>query len=135
MNALEFSNQNVEESIQIFRKFLEQHHRSDIIRILLHDDPSEHFSVVVNTLELIEMTDNRVSHLLLAEPNRMLPLFDQALSNALNVILQQHNNRHLMVFKPKLHVRLSNLPICPELRRNTLPKSPDIGHFLAITGQ
>ncbi|EDO42446.1 predicted protein [Nematostella vectensis] len=39
-----------------------------------------------------------------------------------------------MSFKPNIHVRLSNLPICPELKRSTIPKSSDMGRFLAVSG-
>ena len=132
-DGLPITSQNLENGF-IFQEYLEEHHKDDIVRILLQDDSSKHFSVVVNTLEFIESTDDQVSHLLLAEPNLMLPLFDQSFKKALIAVMQRHESREFMVFKPNLHVRLSNLPICPELRRDVLPKSSDIRSFLAITG-
>ena len=135
MDESQVSCQDIDGNVVVLQEFLEEHHSGDIVRILFQDDSSEHFSVVVNTLELIESTDNQLSHLLLAEPRKMLPLFDQALSRAVTSIMQRHENHDLMAFKPNLHVRLSNLPICPELRRDTLPKSSDVSRFIAITGQ
>ena len=36
--------------------------------------------------------------------------------------------------KSKTHVRLGNLPICPELTRTKLPRASDVGHFLSLSG-
>jgi DNA helicase MCM9 len=41
---------------------------------------------------------------------------------------------NLQSLKQHLHVRLGNLPICPELTRTKLPRASDVGHFLSITG-
>ena len=119
--------------VAVFQAFLEKHHRDDIARILLSEDPSAQFSVVVNVLELFD-SNIEVSQKLLAEPNKMLPLFDSALSQAAVTIMQENTTQVSMSFKSNLHVRLSNLPVCPELRRDKVPKSSDIGCFLAVSG-
>lgn len=36
--------------------------------------------------------------------------------------------------KPHVHARITGLPVCPELVRDTLPRTSDIGSFLSITG-
>lgn len=36
--------------------------------------------------------------------------------------------------KPWIHARVTGLPICPELTRDTVPKSSDIGCFLSVSG-
>ncbi|XP_026196431.1 DNA helicase MCM9 isoform X2 [Anabas testudineus] len=33
-----------------------------------------------------------------------------------------------------LHSRITGLPVCPELTRDTIPRSRDVGHFLSVTG-
>ncbi|KAG7999789.1 DNA helicase MCM9 [Nibea albiflora] len=32
------------------------------------------------------------------------------------------------------HARITGLPVCPELTRDTIPRSRDVGHFLSVTG-
>jgi len=45
-----------------------------------------------------------------------------------------HPNRQNMVLKPFTHVRVANLPLCPELTRTTIPRTADLFRFLAVTG-
>ncbi|KAL9967665.1 hypothetical protein ACROYT_G025945 [Oculina patagonica] len=122
-----------DECIAVFQAFLQEHHKEDITSALLADDPSCQYSVVVNALELFD-SNIEVSQKLLAAPNRMLPLFDGALAQAAVTIMQESATQVSMSFKSHLHVRLSNLPICPELRRDKIPKTSDIGRFLAVSG-
>lgn len=126
--------QEEDHHLAVFQAFLEEHHRDDISRVLHADDPSDQYCVVVNALELFD-SNIEVSQKILAEPNKMLPLFDAALAQAAVTIMQENTTQVSMSFKSNLHVRLSNLPICPELRRDTIPKSSDIGRFLAVSGE
>lgn len=123
-----------DEYIAVFQAFLQEHHREDITSVLLAEDPSGQYSVVVNALELFD-SNIEVSQKLLAAPNKMLPLFDGALAQAAVTIMQENATQVSMSFKSHLHVRLSNLPICPELRRDKIPKTSDIGRFLAVSGE
>ncbi|CAH3157264.1 unnamed protein product [Porites evermanni] len=125
--------QEEDHHLAVFQAFLEEHHRDDISKVLHADDPSDQYCVVVNALELFD-SNIEVSQKILAEPNKMLPLFDAALAQAAVTIMQENATQVSMSFKSNLHVRLSNLPICPELRRDTIPKSSDIGRFLAVSG-
>lgn len=122
-----------DEYIAVFQAFLEEHHREDITSVLVADDPTGQYCVVVNALELFD-SNIEVSQKLLAAPNKMLPLFDGALAQAAVSIMQENATQLSMSFKSHLHVRLSNLPICPELRRDKIPKTSDIGRFLALSG-
>ena len=126
--------QEEDDHLAVFQSFLEERHRDDLTRILLAQDPSEQYSVVVNALELFD-SNIEVSQKLLAEPIKMLPLFDGALAQAAVTIMQENTTQVSLSFKSNLHVRLSNLPICPELRRDTVPKSSDVGRFLAVSGE
>ena len=40
----------------------------------------------------------------------------------------------VQVSKSNVHIRFSNLPVCPELSRSTVPQSSDVGRLLAISG-
>ena len=72
--------------------------------------------------------------MLLSDPSRLLPLFDEAIKEAATQIYETHWDKGNMTWKPHIHARLSNLPICPELTRTLLPRSGDVGKFLSITG-
>lgn len=126
-------NEDDDTTIAALQSFLEEHHLRDVRQILLQEDISQHYSVTVNTLELFD-SNIHISQSLLAEPMKTLPLFDSALAQAAMTIMQDTDSPSNMSFKPHLHIRLSNLPVCPELKRNTIPKSSDINKFLAISG-
>ena len=123
-----------DECVAVFQAFLEERHKEDITSVLVADDPTGQYCVVVNALELFD-SNIEVSQKLLAAPNKMLPLFDGALAQAAVSIMQGNATQISMSFKSHLHVRLSNLPICPELRRDKIPKTSDIGRFLALSGE
>jgi DNA helicase MCM9 len=72
--------------------------------------------------------------MLLQDPSRLLPLFEEAMKEAATQMYETHWDRGRMTWKPHIHARLSNLPICPELTRTLLPRSGDVGKFLSITG-
>ena len=40
----------------------------------------------------------------------------------------------VQVSKKHIHARVTGLPVCPELTRDTVPKSSDVGCFLSISG-
>ena len=123
-----------DEYMAVFQTFLQEHHREDITGILVAEDPTAQYCVVVNALELFD-SNIEVSQKLLADPNKMLPLFDGALAQAAVSVMQENATQISMSFKSRLRVRLSNLPICPELRRDKIPKTSDIGRFLALSGE
>ncbi|KAJ8298755.1 hypothetical protein KUTeg_022815, partial [Tegillarca granosa] len=75
-----------------------------------------------------------VCDLLLSTPNKVLPLFDIALAEAQSELMTDHPDKDSMCLKKNIHARIMSLPVCPELIRTTLPKTSDVGNFLAITG-
>jgi len=54
-------------------------------------------------------------------------LLSSVLHNMQQVLFAQVRKRHI-------HTRVTGLPVCPELTRDTLPKSSDVGCFLSISG-
>ena len=127
--------QDQREALTVFQSFLEQNHREEIHSILAAATTSEHFSLDVNALEFFD-TNVHVGQFLLKQPVQFLPVFEQALKNAQTALLESNfiNPQVNLNFKEHVHVRFTNLPVCPELTRVNIPKSEDIGFFLAISG-
>lgn len=60
---------------------------------------------------------------------------DSALVEAQKRILENDgsNSRRILTLKPNIHARF-DLPFCPEIHRNTVPKNEDLGCFFKLTG-
>ena len=118
----------------VFQSFLDEKHEREMVGILLYEDAEACYSVVVNSLELFD-SNIEVSQLLVSNPRKILPVFHEALRNCLRSLYDEHRLGNSMKLKKNAFVRLSNLPTCPELTRNTIPKSSDIGRLLALNGK
>ncbi|XP_074846772.1 DNA helicase MCM9 isoform X2 [Carettochelys insculpta] len=118
---------------QVFESYVLENHRNDILRILREKDNEEHYSVIVDALTLFE-TNMEVAEYFNAFPNEVLPIFDNALRRAAMTTLQSASQAHDLSIKQNLHARISGLPVCPELTRERIPKTRDVGHFLSVTG-
>eukprot|EP00039_Didymoeca_costata_P017200 m.316818 g.316818 ORF g.316818 m.316818 type:complete len:790 (+) comp16504_c2_seq9:415-2784(+) len=116
-----------------FKDFLLDEHRDDLEQILFEKDPSSHYSVNVHVITLLD-SNNDLYTRVLKNPTKFLPILDNATQKALSTILHEQTTQNGMTSKPWVHVRLSNLPICPELTRETLPRTCDVGTFLSIHG-
>lgn len=125
------------EFLSAFREFVLQHHHDQITEILLQSDHTCPYGVTINVLDLADRL-NEMSSLLLQDAERLLPIFDEAIKQAATEVYRSHSSvgseEQRMVWKPHIRARLSNLPICPELTRTTLPRNEDVGKFLSITG-
>eukprot|EP00038_Savillea_parva_P001903 m.108353 g.108353 ORF g.108353 m.108353 type:complete len:1026 (+) comp10655_c0_seq4:153-3230(+) len=119
--------------VAAFRQFVEDHHIDQVVDILLQRDHTAHYPLGINVLDLTDRLPDK-GGLLLRFPARLLPLFDDAIKEAASHVYQTSDDRERMTWKPNIHTRLSNLPICPELTRTLLPRSNDVGKFLSITG-
>lgn len=117
----------------VFHNFLDEKHEREMAGILLYPDAEACYSIVVNSLELFD-SNVEVSQLLVSNPRKMLPIFHQALGECLRLLYEEHRLAESMKLKKNAFVRLSNLPTCPELTRNTIPRSSDVGRLLAFTG-
>ncbi|XP_061174591.1 DNA helicase MCM9-like [Saccostrea echinata] len=114
-------------------EFSLEHHRNDLVDVLLHEDQNDHFSISVNALTLFE-NNMMVCDVLLSCPEKTLRFFDLALLEAQSVVMETHSEKDDMGVKKNIHARVMSLPVCPELHRTTLPRAGDVGNFLAITG-
>lgn len=118
----------------VFQTFLDDNYEREMVGILLYEDADACYSVVVNTLELFD-TNIDVSQKLVSNPKKLLPIFHQALKVCLRLLYEEHRLASRMKSKKNVFVRLCNLPTCPELTRDTIPRSSDIGRLLAFTGK
>ncbi|XP_059837216.1 DNA helicase MCM9 [Hypanus sabinus] len=118
---------------QVFESYVVEFHKIDIIHVLEKPDQGAHYPITVNALSLFEIS-MEIGEYLSAFPNELFPVFDNALHRAAMTVLQSHAEPHGLVMKQNLHVRISGLPLCPELTRDRIPKTRDVGHFLSIVG-
>uniref|UniRef100_A0A8C3W402 DNA helicase MCM9 n=1 Tax=Catagonus wagneri TaxID=51154 RepID=A0A8C3W402_9CETA len=118
---------------QVFESYVSEYHKNDILLILKEGDEDAHYSVVVNAMTLFE-TNMEIGEYFNAFPNEVLTIFDSALRRAALTILQSLSHSEGVYMKQNLHARISGLPVCPELVREHIPKTKDVGHFLSVTG-
>ncbi|XP_075354747.1 DNA helicase MCM9 isoform X1 [Mycteria americana] len=118
---------------QVFESYVLEHHRDDILGILREADDEAHYPVVVDALTLFE-TNMEIGEYFNAFPSEVLPIFDSALRRAALAALQAAAAPPQLSVKQNLHARVSGLPVCPELTREHIPKTRDVGHFLSVTG-
>ncbi|XP_077103207.1 DNA helicase MCM9 isoform X1 [Siphateles boraxobius] len=118
----------------VFETYVMEHHKNDVLQIFQEASEETHYPVVVNAMTLFE--DNmEVGECFNAFPSQVLPIFDNALHRAAQTISQTSSAlQGSFSRKHNLHVRISGLPMCPELTRDHIPKARDVGHFLSVTG-
>nr|XP_055042801.1 DNA helicase MCM9 [Misgurnus anguillicaudatus] len=118
----------------VFETYVMEHHKNDVLQILQETSGNAHYPVVVNAMTLFE--DNmEVGECFNAFPSQVLPIFDNALQRAALSISQScFPLQQSFTLRHHLHVRMSGLPVCPELTRDHIPKARDVGHFLSVTG-
>ncbi|KAM9356307.1 DNA helicase MCM9 [Pholidichthys leucotaenia] len=125
---------------RMFETYLMEHHHSEILQLLTDADEETHRPVVVNAMTLFE-ANMEVGDYFNAYPFDVLATFDQVLkrkSSELSdsVSLRQDGGQRIKEqnLRHTLHARITGLPVCPELTRDTIPRSEDVGHFLSVTG-
>ncbi|XP_052019528.1 DNA helicase MCM9 isoform X1 [Apodemus sylvaticus] len=118
---------------QVFESYVSEYHKNDILLILKERDEDAHYPVVVNAMTLFE-TNMEIGDYFTVFPNEVLTVFDSALRRSALAILQSLPEPEGLSMKQNLHARISGLPVCPELVREHIPKTKDVGHFLSVTG-
>ncbi|XP_063166738.1 DNA helicase MCM9 isoform X2 [Candoia aspera] len=118
---------------QVFESYILEYHQNDVLQILREKDDDAHYPVIVDALTLFE-TNMEIGEYFNAFPNEVLPIFDNALRRAAVTVCQSASQAQEFIIKQNLHARISGLPVCPELTRERIPKTRDVGHFLSVTG-
>lgn len=93
---------------QVFESYVLQHHRKDILNVLMENDEDSHYSIVVNAMTLFE-TNMEVGDYFNAFPNEVLPVFDHALRRAAMSFLQSNSQRDGFIMKQNLHARITGM--------------------------
>ncbi|CAH8486736.1 unnamed protein product [Dicrocoelium dendriticum] len=115
--------------ISLFKEYLLREHRSDLIHIATHP-PHVHAALVVHFNCLCEFS-SVFSELLLTKPQGTIQLLDEGLVSALDTDI---GDKAIPARIPNVHVRLTALPVIPEVHRTTIPYSSDVGKFIALRG-
>ncbi|XP_054578229.1 DNA helicase MCM9 isoform X1 [Eptesicus fuscus] len=118
---------------QVFESYVSEYHKNEILLILKEGDEDAHYPVVVNAMTLFE-TNMEIGEYFNAFPNEVLTIFDNSLRRSAMTILESLSQPEGVSMKQNLHARISGLPVCPELVREHIPKTKDVGHFLSVTG-
>ncbi|KAM8952959.1 DNA helicase MCM9 [Pelodytes ibericus] len=118
---------------QVFESYVLEHHQKDLQQVLAENDEDAHYSLVVNAMTLFE-ANMEIGEYFNAFPNEMLSVFDNALRRSSMSLLQSSSQRGQYTMKQNLHARITGLPVCPELTREHIPRTRDVGHFLSVTG-
>ncbi|TKS74036.1 DNA helicase MCM9 [Collichthys lucidus] len=125
---------------RVFEIYLKEHHHEDILQLVADSVEENHHPVVVNAMTLFE-ANMEVGDYFNAYSNDVLAIFDKVLHRTAMELLKnaspKHNSgqgskEHRMRYT--LHARITGLPVCPELTRDTIPRSRDVRHFLSVTG-
>ncbi|KAF7690512.1 DNA helicase MCM9 [Silurus meridionalis] len=117
----------------VFQTYVTEHHRNEVLQILREPNDDAHYSLVVNAMTLFE-ANMEVAEYFNAFPIQVLPIFDEALHAAALAVSRSEPSSSSCRMKRNLHVRISGLPVCPEMTREHIPKARDVGHFLSVTG-
>ncbi|XP_047184353.1 DNA helicase MCM9 isoform X4 [Scophthalmus maximus] len=125
---------------RVFETYLTEHHHGDILQLIAYASEETHQAVVVNAMTLFE-ANMEVGDYFNAYPNDVLAIFDKVLHRTAMDLSQDASPKHCGGQRTKeqrmrhtLHARITGLPVCPELTRDTIPRSRDVGHFLSVTG-
>nr|XP_039262957.1 DNA helicase MCM9-like isoform X1 [Styela clava] len=133
-NEKEFLDHKVQHAIsRIYKAYIMENSMPEIIQILLDEDVNMHYSIVADCTAILKV-DMTLADILFFYSDKAIRVLDAALANICCEIYQSHALKLQMSLKPNLHARIKNIPVCPELWREHVPKSKDIGKFLAVEG-
>ncbi|KAK7907018.1 hypothetical protein WMY93_015630 [Mugilogobius chulae] len=132
----------------VFKNYVLEHHSDDIAQVIAEAEVHTHHAVVINAMNLFEanMEVRPLKHkgwddspnsgdYFNVYPSEVLALFDEVLQLTAQELSRAGQQRAAEIKSLcTLHARISGLPVCPELTRETIPRSKDVGHFLSVTG-
>ncbi|CAJ1077563.1 DNA helicase MCM9 [Xyrichtys novacula] len=116
---------------RVFETYLTEHHHDDILQLFADTDEETRHPVIVNAMTLFE-ANMELGDYFNAYPHSVLAIFDKVLHKTAIQISEKASLKQTLRHAP--HARITGLPVCPELTRDTIPRSRDVGHFLSVTG-
>ncbi|XP_039882681.1 DNA helicase MCM9 isoform X1 [Simochromis diagramma] len=127
---------------RVFETYLTDHHHNDILQLIeeTEDNEDTHRPLVVNAMTLFE-ANMEIGDYFNAYPTDILAIFDKVLNRKAKAVTDDGSLKHNEGQRKQdqrlvhtLHARITGLPVCPELTRDTIPRTRDVGHFLSVTG-
>ncbi|XP_061785879.2 DNA helicase MCM9 [Nerophis lumbriciformis] len=125
---------------QMFEAYVAEYHHDVIVQLFSDNSEDIHQPLVINAMTLFE-ANMEIGDYFNAYPNDVLAIFDKvlhksALELSKKASTKQSGGRAAEETRKKqtLHARITGLPVCPELTRDTIPRSRDVGHFLSVIG-
>ncbi|CAG0886541.1 unnamed protein product [Darwinula stevensoni] len=117
------------------RDFAISHYQEDLMSILQSTNVEGHYSITVRFSEMMNH-DVYVSEAVMNDPIIMLEELRKGFSAACRrlFLAAQESQQLDLTVKANIHIRLSDLPVCPEVHRVNLPGASDVGRLLCITG-
>ncbi|CAH8506918.1 unnamed protein product [Schistosoma turkestanicum] len=121
---------NDESIITLFSEYLQSEHRSDICKLSLSTLSSSepHQSIIVHFNNLCEF-NSIFSELILSKPEKTLNLLNKSIYQILQSTQTKQSINNL---QQNIHIRLTALPIIPEVYKNHIPTSIDIKKLIAL---
>lgn len=120
-----------ESIISLFSEYLLREHRSDICKLSLLLPSEPHQSIIVHFNNLCEF-NSIFSELILSKPEETLNLLNKSVYQVIQSKKVDNPKQLLDNIQQNIHIRLTALPIIPEVYKNHIPTSIDTGKFIAL---
>ncbi|CAI2729360.1 unnamed protein product [Schistosoma spindalis] len=120
-----------ESIISLFSEYLLREHRSDICKLSLLLPSEPHQSIIVHFNNLCEF-NSIFSELILSKPEETLNLLNKSVYQVIQSNKVDNPKQVLDNIRQNIHIRLTALPIIPEVYKNHIPTSIDTGKFIAL---
>ncbi|XP_018649502.1 putative DNA replication licensing factor MCM1 [Schistosoma mansoni] len=120
-----------ESIISLFSEYLLREHRSDICKLSLLLPSEPHQSIIVHFNNLCEF-NSIFSELILSKPEETLNLLNKSVYQVIQSNKVDSPKQLLDNIQQNIHIRLTALPIIPEVYKNHIPTSIDTGKFIAL---
>ncbi|XP_061756424.1 DNA helicase MCM9 isoform X5 [Nerophis ophidion] len=125
---------------QMFEAYVAEYHHDVMVQLFSDNREDIHQPLVINAMTLFE-ANMEIGDYFNAYPNDVLAIFDKVLHKSALELSKKASTKQSggraadeTRMKHTLHARITGLPVCPELTRDTIPRSRDVGHFLSVIG-
>ncbi|KAL6046136.1 DNA helicase mcm9 [Balamuthia mandrillaris] len=135
-----FDDEKREDYRRSFKEFVDRYYVEELRLILNKPDPTLQYGLPISFLELLDY-DPALAHLVIAQPLKMLPIFDEAVLECQHFLVKEQEESGMgefsipRIFKPNVHVRMFEMmQNCSATTKPKLPRSSDIGSFIEVRG-